>query len=167
MPLVSTVIAATGLAISAAGAATQYVGQQKQAKAQKQAIAAQQEAENTRRRQMELDANRKKREAIRQEMIQRSQAVATATNQGAASEGSSALAGVEGMLAAQTGGTVKAINQNVELGTDIFNSNAQVSAAQGRAASGASQASTGSGISSLGGALVNNSKTIAKIGGWS
>lgn len=166
MAVVSTIIAGIGLAVSAAGTATSYMGAQKQAKGQKRAQMGQALAEQARKKQMDLDSARKRRETIRQANIQRSQALATAAAQGATGEGGSALAGIEGTISGEMGRNILAINQNQEIGQEVFDANAITAQGQSQAAKGATMANTGSGITSLGGAITNNAGTIAKIGGW-
>jgi len=164
MAAVSTIIAAIGIAASVAGTAVAYKGQQQQAKAQKQLIAAQQVAEDSRKQQMNLDATRKKREIVRQAQLARAAAVATANAQGAGD--SSALGGAIGGIEGQTGVNLAGVNQNQQLGNQIFDANAMAGRARASEADGGGMVATGSGISSLGGALIKNSGTIARIGGY-
>ena len=164
MPTLTTIIGAVGIATSAAGMGLQYKGAQQQQKAQKVSQAAQMQAEDLKRRQMELDAMRRKREAIRQGQLAQSQALAVATAQGATGDGSSALMGIEGTLSGQVGRNLKAIEENREIGSSLFDANAQNSAGNAMAAKAAGTVNMGAGLTSLGGSIVNNSKTIAKIG---
>lgn len=171
MAALSTLILAGGLAISAAGAAVQYSGQQKAIKAQTEAanlqLAQQQAIEAQRRRQMELEAARQRRNTVRQALAARSQAMALAANRGVGS-GSSAIGGVEGSISGRVGNNELAINQNQEIGGAIFDINAQYASSIANsyrsAASGQSTAALGQGFMSIGGALMKNNVTLAKIG---
>lgn len=171
MATLSTIILAAGLGLSAAGAGISYVGQQRAQKATAEAananLAQQREIERQRRRQMELEANRARRNTVRQAIAARSQAMALAANRGVGS-GSSVLGGVEGSIAGREGNNVLAINQNAEIGGRIFDINSQYSGVIGNAyrsaASGNTMASLGSGFTSIGGAMMQNNVTLAKVG---
>lgn len=162
---ISAIIAAVGVAASIAGTAVSYRASQQQVKAQKQLVAAQQSAENSRQQQMNLDATRKKREIIRQAQVARAAAVSTANAQGAGD--TSALAGAEGAISGQSGVNYLGVAQNQQIGNDIFSANASAGAARMKEADAGGLSGLGSGLGSLGGALVKNSGTIARIGGWS
>ncbi len=172
MAALTTALLLGGLAISAAGAATQYVGQQKAAKAQADAanaqLAQQQAIEAQRRKQMELEAARLKRNTVRQALAARSQALALANNRGAGS--SSALAGAEASISGRLGSNELAINQNAEIGGAIFDINAQyasqIAGDYRSAASGNSLASLGQGFQSIGGALMKNDVLLSKVGNY-
>jgi hypothetical protein len=94
----------------------QYKGQQQQAQAL-------QRAERLRERQMNLQAQRERRDTIRQAMVARATSLATATAQGASAAGSSALGGAYGQIQGEAGRQVLAINQNQEIGQGIFAAN--------------------------------------------
>ncbi len=148
MAAVSTTIAAIGLAIGAAGTAMSVKSQMDQAKAQNKAEAARKKA-------ADLDALRRKRAAIRDMQQQRAVALSNATAQGA-SEGS----GLQGAMAGVTGQGVTnivGIEQQQQLGSQIFSANRQATKA-------ASFGATGEGLQSLGGQLIGNAGTISSIG---
>jgi len=159
----ATIIGAIGLAASVAGSAVQYAGQQQQLAANKKAMAASQAQEAIRQKQMALEADRKRRQAIREGIVARGQALNVAANQGVGGD-SSVMEGAFGTIEGQTGRNVKGINQNEAFGGDMFAANAQESAARSAAADGASLSATGSGLSSLGGAIFSNASKIAAIG---
>ena len=108
--------AAVTAVASIAGGYLQYKGQQQQ-------TAALQKAERLRERQMNLQAQRERRDAIRQAMAARATALATATSQGASAAGSSALGGAYGQIQGEAGRQVLAVNQNQEIGKGIFKAN--------------------------------------------
>ena len=145
----STIIAGIGLALGAAGAATNYLGQRKVAKATKK-------QERVRQQQMNLDVARKRREVVRKLIIARATGVSNATNQGA-SLGDSA---VQGGLFQATGTANVAgleLNQNADLGGQMFSANAMEASGRGTAAFGSALSSWGSG-------LIQNSTQISRVG---
>lgn len=148
MAAFTSIALAIGAAASVAGTVMSVVGASKQAKAQKK-------AEELREKQMNLDADRQKRQAIREGIVARSRALTTATNQGAA-EGSG-LQGGYAQITGEQGRNVRTIEQSRDIGAGIFSANRD-------AAKGGTLASFGSGLSSLGGMLMNNSGTIGRVG---
>lgn len=94
-------------------------------KGQQDMVKAQQKAEKLRERQMNLQAARERREAIRQSILARSTALAQTTAQGASAPGSSALGGAYGQIGGDVGRNVLAINQNQKIGQGIFAANRQ------------------------------------------
>lgn len=108
-------------------------------------------ADAIRQRQVQLEATRLKREAIRKGQVARAQATARAYNQGAGE--SSALAGGQAQVAAQTGRQVTSINQDSALSAGLFSANTEY------AKSGA-VVSAGEGITSVGNTIASNADTI-------
>jgi hypothetical protein len=161
---VGTFIAAIGVAASIAGTIVAYQGAQKQAKAQKQALAHQMRAEELRKRQMEIDSTRKQRQMIRESQQARAKALAVSTAQGSAD--STGLQGAYGQISGQSGVNVLGVRQNEEIGAGIFEQNRLTTMANMRAASAGGMVATGQGLSSFGGALVNNAGTLGKIGSF-
>lgn len=161
MAAISTILAGIGVAAAVAGTGMQFMAQQRQAQANKQMIAAQRDAERQRQLAMNLDAQRRRREVIRQAQVAQSNAQAVATNQGAGQ--STGLPGALGAISGQTGVNALGISQNQEIGNNIFAANARQSLAQEDSNSAASFGALGGGISSLGGAMVKNSGTIDKL----
>jgi len=165
MAALTTILIGAAVAATVAGTAIAYQGQRAQAKAQKQALAIQMQQEETRRQAMNLDANRKKREVLRQQQLLRAQALATAANQGAGGPGSSGIEGAIGQIQGQSGVNQLGINQQQELGNTMFDQNQQITAAGIRAANAGGMVALGTGLSSLGGAVIRNAGTIGRIGG--
>jgi len=155
-------IAAAGLALSGAGLAMNISAQNKQAAANQQAMAYQQEQDAEKKKAMELDATRRKREMIRQAVFARGRAVSLATNQGSAQ--SSALQGAYGGIAGRTGVNALGVDQNLSIGESLFGLKAGESYAKMQAAQYGSQAQIGAGISSMGGAIIHNLSQINSIG---
>jgi hypothetical protein len=124
---------------------------------QKEAAAGAQRAEKLREAQSEMEGNRQRRQIVRQAVLARSEALTNATGQGA-SEGSG-LAGGYGQIQGQSGGALAGSAQNQQLGQQMFAANRQIAAGQ-------TTASTGGGVSSLGGALVKNQEAIGRLGAY-
>lgn len=150
MAAFSSIIAAAGLGLSAAGTVMNVMGQQKAAAGAKR-------AERLREAQMNIEESRSRRQIIRQAVVARGSALSNATSQGA--QESSGLVGGISQITNESGGAVTAGQQNKQLGTQMFAANRQISAGQ-------SQSSFGSGLSSLGNGLVSNSEMIGRIGNY-
>jgi hypothetical protein len=136
-----------GLALSAIGTGTAVYGAV-------QASEASQDAEEARKKQMNLDATRRRRQAIRESIIARGMATNTAAAQGA-SEGS----GVQGAIAQISGNAAESIsntNQNVQLGNAIYDAN-------GRRAGAESITGIGQGLQSWGSMIMNNADKIRRL----
>lgn len=148
---------ATGLSglAGAIGTAATVAGTVMQAGAQKDIAEEQKRQEAIREVQMQVDANRERRQIIRRAMVARAESLSTATAQGAGS--SSGLAGGLAQVSAERGSNISAVNQAEQSGSAIFASNRNIASAQSRAA-------FGSGLSSLGGALVQNQEPIGRLG---
>ena len=145
--MVATTIAIAGLALSAIGGITQFVGQQKQASAQKKARNAQLAVENERNR-------RSRTQALREAQIRRSQAINLGEAVGAGS--SSGIAGGVSSLGSQFG---SASGHS----TMLSGLNADISMHSQKAADAAGLASMGSSIANVGGQLFGNSEKIAGL----
>lgn len=148
MAAVSSIIAGVGLALSATGVATSYAGS-------KQAAEGQEKAERARKKQMQLDVMRRRREAIRESIVARSTALTNATAQGAG-EGSG-LQGGYGQISQVMGQSLVAGQQNLALGNEIFDANTQT-------AQGQTVAAFGAGAANIGGVLMDNNVKLSKLG---
>ena len=156
MAAFSSLIMGVGLATSLAGSFMQASAQSKMAKEQS---AASKRAEDARQQQMQLDASRRRRQAVRDSMLARSQAMAVGTAQGA-SQGSS-VAGAMAQATA-TGFQNQQTTQSAEiLGAEVFSANRAYADAT---AKGTSKMAWGGAISSLGGMLMNNAGTLNRLG---
>lgn len=145
----STIIASIGLALGAAGAVVNYMGQSAVASAQRK-------QEKIRQTQMNLDVMRRRREMVRQMLIARALGVSNATNQGAVGSDSAVQGGIAQATQTAAVGSMD-LNQNSQLGTQMFAANAQE--AQGRGIAG-----LGSAIGSWGSGLMQNSQVISRVG---
>lgn len=153
MPVISTVIGALGVGISAVGAIKGYQAGREQAKAQKNQIALQQ-------RQADLEASRTKRQTYR-DML-KAQAL---TEVAAASSGATGSSSEEGGLAQaanSSGQSSRDVNQNQEIGVLGAANSARV-AGNGNSASAIS--AIGSGLTSLSGTgLVRSLGSFTSLG---
>ena len=121
---------------------------------QRKAAKAAKRAERARQRQMNLEAMRQKRSLLRQAMLERSKIVASAESAGIG--GSSPVSGSLGSTASITAGNVGAVNQNQQIGNEIFAANYQRINAQ-------SAANAWSGFSSLASSLFSNIGTLSRV----
>lgn len=90
-------------------------------------IQAQQQIEAQKARAMELDARRQQLEAIRTQQRNRAIALATGVAQGGSVNRSSALQGAYGQASGQTGVNLLGIQQNLQIGQDIYGLNQTIS----------------------------------------
>lgn len=149
------------LAITAVGTGMQIYGANKAADAQKQEIEAQRQIEEQRKRQMELEARRKQLEIVRQQQRARSAALTTTTAQGASF--GSGLGGSYGQISGVSNFNAMGVQQNLEIGRNIFGLNSNISDARMAYADAQSLQATGQGISSLGNALFKNIGPISSM----
>lgn len=127
-------MAAGGMLLGVVGQAFSLIGGLKVAKAEKK-------AEKLREKQMNLEADRKKRENLRQSQIARANITSAAVTQGAG-DSSGLAGGIAGVTNAANRNNV-AVEQDRQIGTGIFRQNA-------KAAAGRGMAGIGEGISSFG-----------------
>lgn len=146
-------MAAVGLVLSAVGTVMQLRGQRKQTEALK-------EAEAQRQKQMQLEAQRQRRDTIRNMIMVQTLGISKAVNQGAGA-GSSAIGGVVGQASGRAGNEVVGLNQNEQIGNNIF-------AANRKAYDASIISSFGAGLSSLGGTFMSDAGIFSRVGqtGW-
>lgn len=147
--------AATGLTGLTIGAG--IVGTVLQIKGQATAAAASKKAEDARKRQMNLEADRMRRQAIREAIVARATALSNATTQGA--QDSSGLAGGIAQVTGQEGRNILGINQNQEIGNIIFDQNAKM-------AQGNSLANLGSSVQGFGSMIGQYTPQLTRIGNY-
>lgn len=117
-----------------------------------------------RRTAMELSARRQSMEIFRNNQRARSMALNNATNQGASYGNSSGLPGGTAQVDAQSTFNLQGINQNLEIGRNIFGLDDQISK-QKLALSGVqSSMMTDQSISQLGGSITKSAGTLGSIG---
>jgi len=155
-------LAVVGVGFSAFGASKQIEASKEMKNQQQEIVRQEQAAEAERKKQMELDARRKQMEIIRQQQRARSMALATATAQGAAQ--GSGLMGGYGQIGGVTGTNLLGVQQNLEIGRNLFGINQNIGNARINYAGAQAQYGMGSGISSLGGAIISNLGTLSSLG---
>lgn len=163
MPVATTTALIAGLSLAAAGTAVSVGSAIKSSEAQKEEIAAQQRAESSREQGVKLDQQRKQREMVRQGILARSQALTSGSNQGAGY--GSGIAGAMAGATEQTGYNVLGNNESGQISSSIFQANRDAFSAKSAEADAASVGVVGSGLSSLGGALMKNVGNIDRLGG--
>ena len=147
--IASSIIAAVGVGVAAAGAVTSYTAAKKNASIQEQQLElnrqqaeaqneankkvradqaivldAQQKIEGINFQQMNLDATRRQREILRQSAAARSAALTSMTATGASNPGSSASGGVTGAVSGREGVNLLGVTQNQDAGAAIFGQHA-------------------------------------------
>lgn len=147
----------------------------------KQAYALQVSQDETRQQGASLDANRRKREIVRQALTGRSVALGTAVRQGV-STSDSAVKAATGQAMAQGATNAVGVDQQLQLGQDLFNLKKQEGAAYLQASNILSTVqeykpnaptspfpsyigdNTGSGLMSFGSSLLGSSDKVGKLG---
>lgn len=126
-------------------------------------IAGQEQAINTQKyQQMQLEANRSQLENFRNMQRARAQGLNSATQQGA--QFGSGLAGGQAQATDQGLFNSLGINQNLEVGNNIFGLNSNISKDKMQLASLGGEAATDAGISSLGGSLIKAGPIVGAFG---
>lgn len=100
--------------------ALQTTQQKLQIDTQKGVIEDQQKADAIRQQAAELDATRRRREAIRTGIVARAQSLTAATNQGAGQPGSTAVAQSAADISGQTNVNINGVNQNLDVGRRLY-----------------------------------------------
>lgn len=137
--------------------------QQLQIQAQKDVINQQAQADALRERAAELDAKRRTRDAIRQGIVASSTSLVRATNQGAASPGSTVVNQSQGSIQGQTNTNIAGINQQLDFGRTLYSINKNISQIYLNAQDANSQfVAQSQGLQSQ---VLNTQKQIYQLGG--
>ena len=161
MGIIAAVTAIAGIGASVYGAQQSASASRNAAAATQQQVAAQQKQEDLRKRQMELEARRRSLEITRQQQRARSLALTNATSQGG--QLGSGLQGGYGQISGQANTQQLALGQNLSIGQQMFGFGQDISNSRIAYANSQSQAAFGSGLSSLGGALINSLGPINRL----
>lgn len=151
-------------AASAAGTAFSFFGASKSAEAQKRVAQLEMQIEAQRKLAMERDSQRRILEQYRQGQRARALSLTIATSQGAGTQ-SSALGGAYGQISGQMGTNVQGISQNLEIGRNIFDLNAQISREKMNIADAQVLSNVGSGLQSMGGSMMNVLPAFGRVTG--
>lgn len=153
-----------GAAVGLIGAAVSLVGTVVSASAQQTMVneqtSASKRAENAREQQMQLDAQRRRRQAVREGLLARSMSLSAGVNQGAG-YGSGVAGGMAGAMG-QSLENQQGINSGEILGSRVFQANRDYFDATQKGQAGMAM---GQGISAVGGAIVSNAGAIGRLGG--
>lgn len=164
---ISLGLTAAGTAASVGGAIVSHQESKDQAAAMNRAsaesVAAQKRAERARRRQAQLQHDRERRSALRRAIIARSEAVSRIGGAGAGFD-SSALGGATGAIQSELGSQVSAINQNLDLGEEVFAANEAAAVAGDRFNRARSQVGVGGTIGNIGSTISANFDALNRIG---
>lgn len=144
----SVALAIGGLILGGAGTAISYSASQDQAKASERAEAA-------RKKQAALDAERRRREIIRNAQLAQATRATNLTSAGVSLD-SSASAGAYGQIAGAQGSQINDLSQNLALGYQIFDANAAYAQA-------GAQASLGNSLFSLGSQMIGTAPQGARV----
>lgn len=150
-----------GLGLSGAGSLFGASESKKQNQIQQAIYAQEQQANLVRQKAMQLSAHRQNIENIRNVQRQAALATATATNQGA--QFGSGLAGGLGQIQAQGAWNAQGINQNLEMGEQMFSINNNISGLKQQLSQSQSNSATYAGLSSFGNSLFGSANTLGNI----
>jgi len=114
--------------------------------------------------QMVLEAERQRRDIVRKNIAAHSMALTAATSNG--NQEGSVLAGAYGGIQEQTSGSMLALNQNVELGTKVFQEGQEANKMYAAAGQAKAEQANDMALSSLGGALMGSAGTISRVGSF-
>jgi hypothetical protein len=142
---------ALSLGVQAYGAYESYEGAKKSASAQNAITGLEQKVEGQRYQAMQLSAQRESLQQLRSAQQARATALSNATGQGA--QFGSGLQGGYGQISGQSKNNLLGISQNLQIGTNIFGLDAQISQQKIAMANAQTESATGSGISSFGKSL--------------
>lgn len=133
-----------------------------------------QQINGQRHQQMVLDTSRQQLQIIRNTQLARSMAINSASGQGvsAMGSGSSGLMGGLGQISGDSGRNIEGINQNLQIGNNIFGFNDQISQQKqllaqlgGQMAVLQGKSAQGQGIASIGGAVTKAADPLSKLMG--
>jgi len=155
-------ISAVGIGLQAFGAFSASQDAAKAAEINKSIAGDEQKINEQKHVQMLLEASRMQLQQFRNIQRLRSQATASAVNQGA--QYGSGLQGGLAQVSADGTFNLNGINQNLQIGNNIFDINNQISGKKMQLADVQSDMATDQAWSSLGGAMVKNAGTIGQLG---
>jgi hypothetical protein len=159
----AAITAAVGLGLAAVGAGVSIYGASQQNEANQAAIAAQQKALAIQQQANSVDADRKRRQLIREGIIARATALSNATNQGAG--GSSAVNSAYGQIQGRTGWGIAGVNAALNTSNQLYGANQELFQARLAASEASMYSQIGQGLGSLGGALMSNSSALGNMFG--
>lgn len=157
-------LGAIGIASSVAGTIQGFKGASDLNKATNEEIEQQKKQIALQQQMMQLEFNRQQRSTIRQSIIARSQARATATAQGAAQPGSSALGGAYAGIAGSTNNKLGALSQNLLAGNTQISNEYGMLSAERDVAGAQSELQMAQGLQNLGSGISGQLNNLTKLG---
>lgn len=157
-----TLMMGASVVMSAYGAYTSTQGAQAASQAQQQEVQGEMAVESQKHDLMELQANRSMMEVRRRGQQAAAAGLFASVSQGAGIQGSG-LAGGEAQVSAQSATNMVGINQNLEIGENIYKDTIAIDQAKIAAAQAGSTIATGQGISSLGSSLFQASGAMGRL----
>lgn len=159
------VVAGVGLGLSAYGAYGQMQAAGKKQQAQEGIIQGEMQADLVRNQAMNLDANRRQLEIVRQQQRARSLALAHATSgQGQGAQSSSGIFGGWGQIAGQAGFNWLGVEQNRQFGNQLFGINQQINQGKIQLSRADADMAQAQAFTQLGGAILSNATPLSTVG---
>lgn len=162
MDPISIGLGAVGLGFQVFGGLSAADHAEEQAKISQQISAEEKKVNEQKRLQMQLSARRQQLEIFRNMQRARAQGQNAATQQGASL--GSGLQGGLAQVAAQSFFNAQGINQNLEIGENIFGLNNNISDLRARSSEVSSSAAADQGLASLGGSIVKAGPIVGAFG---
>jgi cell division protein FtsL len=157
--MLSLAMTAGGLATSLFGSAKASTASSAYYQTQQNVAGLEAKVNDQRKAAMEVDARRRQLETVRNNQRARAMAETSATASGA--QFGSGLQGAYGGIGGQSETNLLGVNQNLEIGRNIFGLDTQISQQRIAASGYESQRSTDQGISALGNQIMGSSSKIA------
>ena len=154
--------AIAGVAIGGAGLYKQHEAQKQMERYSGMSSKASIKAEEARRRQMELESFRRRREVVRQGLIAKSRSLSNATSQGAAY--STGLQGGQAQIEGLTNQGLASNEQNLSVGRELFESNVAQFKAQTGYNIASSNADFGKSLFGAGTQLIGSGQSLSRVG---
>lgn len=158
---ITAIVGAVGLASAAVGTATSIIGASAQGDAQQQMLAIQAQEQKQRQNLFEIEQQRKRVEDLRNAQGATALARSRAVNQGA--QFGSGLLGGLAQVKGESNYNLLGIEQNTQIGENLFSLDNQLSQAKIASAQAATVQSIGSSLTSFGGAAINSMGAIGNL----
>lgn len=155
-------LAAAGMAMSVMGSMKASTASNSYYQTQQNVASLEGQVNDQRKSAMEVDARRRQLEVVRNNQRARAMAQTTATSQGA--QFGSGLQGAYGGVSGQSETNLLGVNQNLEIGRNIFGLDTQISQQRIAASGFESTMASGKAESQMGGALMSSAGKIGQMG---
>ncbi len=148
---------------AAHGVSTQRRAEKKSSKASAAIAVENDRIQRAREKQARLENDRRRRKARRAAVLARGDVTQDLINRGIGLQGSS-FAGASGGLVSDLATQLGDINQNQELGTEVFESNQRIGQLRDVQSTAAADSRFGNQVASLGGAVIQNFGSFSRVG---